>query len=106
MCLIGLNLGPPETIVHDAGRTLTGLVFQSNTGMLHTRTKSVSMNSSNSITIAERYQSPIRSAFTIVCMEAPDLDMEAFLQMDVKAINYLAGLDALVPTLLDFGSFP
>jgi hypothetical protein len=38
--------------------------------------------------------------------ELPDISAEAALQMAVKAVNDIAGLDGLIPTLLVFGAYP
>ena len=44
--------------------------------------------------------------YQIVSKELPDLNKEMALQIAVKAINNIAGLNGLVPTLLIFSAFP
>ena len=44
--------------------------------------------------------------YQIVFKELPNLDKEMALQMAVKVVNNIAGLNRLVPTLLVFSTFP
>lgn len=106
MCWIDVYVGPPDLVVHDAGKNFMANAFQANTDMLHIRTKSVPVESANSMTIVERYHSPIRRAYNIIQKECSSMDREECLQMAVKAINDSVGPDGLVPTLLVFGALP
>lgn len=106
MCWIDVYLGPPDVIAHDAGKNFMANAFQSNSDMLHIRTKSIPVEAANSMSIVERYHTPIRRAYKIICQEAPDLSKECALQMSVKAVNDSVGPDGLVPTLLVFGALP
>jgi predicted ATP-grasp superfamily ATP-dependent carboligase len=54
----------------------------------------------------ERYYVVLCRAYQIISKELPDLDKEMALQMAIKAINNIAGLNGLVPILLVFGAFP
>lgn len=75
--------------------------FQAGADMLHILTKSIPVESANTMTIVERDHCLIRPAFNIIPKEALDTEQEVALQMAaVKAVNYSVGLDGLVPTLL------
>lgn len=65
MCWIDTYLGPPDIIAHDTEKTFIAAAFQASADMLHIKTKSISVESANSMTIVERYQSPIRRPFII-----------------------------------------
>lgn len=54
--------------------------------------------------IAERYYQPIRRAFNIIRVEAPDVDFDLAFEMIVKAINDSVGPNGIVPTLLNYGA--
>jgi hypothetical protein len=69
-------------------------------------TKGVPVKAHNSISMVERYHSPIRRAYQIIVSEIPELDKNMALQMAFKAINDSAGPDGLVPTLLVFRAYP
>jgi len=60
----------------------------------------------NLVGLVKRYHVPLRRAFNIISKEMPDLVRETRLQMAVKAVNDIAGLDGLTLTLLVFGAFP
>lgn len=105
-CWIDVYLGPPDFIAHDAGKNFMAAAFQSNSDMLHIRTKAIPVEAAHSMSIVERYHTPIRRAYKIICKEAPDLNKETALQMAVKAINDSVGPEGLVPTLLVFGALP
>lgn len=48
----------------------------------------------------------LRRVFTIFKAELPIEDEDTLLQLSLKAVNDIAGLDGLVPTLLVFGTYP
>lgn len=106
ICWIDVYLGPPDVIVHDAGKNFMAESFASNADLLHIRTKAVPVESANSMTVVERYHQPIRRAYQTIKSESPDTDDAAALQMAVKAINDSVGPDGLVPTLLVYGALP
>lgn len=80
--------------------------FQANHDMLHIWTKVVPLETAHSMSIVERYHSPLRRAFNIIQKESPDTNFECALQMAVKAINDSFEPDGLVPTLLVSGAPP
>lgn len=63
MCWIDVYLGPPDMIAHDASKNFMPAAFQSNSDMLHIRTKSIPVEAANSISIVEQYHTPIRRAY-------------------------------------------
>lgn len=106
MCWLDVYLGPLDIIVHDAGKNFIASEFQANADMLHIGTKSIPVESANSMKVVDRYHARLRRAFSIIQKEAADMDKTEVLQMAVKAINDSVGLDGLVPTLLVFGALP
>lgn len=105
-CWIDTYLGPPDYIVHDAGRNFASMEFRQNAKAMTITVKEVPVEAHNSIGKVERYHLPIRRAFEIICDEIPDINEAFALQMAVKAINDTAAPDGIVPTLLVFGAYP
>jgi hypothetical protein len=62
----------------------------------------------NNIGKVERYYTPLRQAYKIICTELKEegIDDEVCLQMAIKAINDTAGPNSLVLTLLVFRAYP
>lgn len=60
LCWIDVYLGPPDVIAHDAGKNFMAEGFFANANLLDIRTKSIPIESANSMTIVERYHQPIR----------------------------------------------
>ena len=100
------NIHTLDVKAHDAGKNFMASAFHANADMLHIRTKSIPVEFANSMTIVERYHSPLRRSFNIIHQEAPDLDKHAAFQMAFKAVNDSVGPNGLVPTLLVFGALP
>jgi hypothetical protein len=69
-------------------------------------TKSVPVESHNSIRMVERYHSPLQRAYQIIITKIPEISKEMALQMAFKAINDTASPEGLVPTLLVFRAYP
>ncbi|OWT43021.1 polyprotein [Pochonia chlamydosporia 170] len=106
-CWINTYLGPPEWIVHDAGKNFSSAEFKQYAKGLYIRVQEMPVEAHNSIGKAERYHGPLRRAYQIIDAELGDaLTDDQKLQMAVKAINDTAGPDGLVPTLLVFGAYP
>lgn len=74
--------------------------------MLHISTKSIPVEAAHSMSMVERYHSPLCSSFNSIKEEAPYLYENDALQMAVKAINDSVVPDGLVMTLLVFGAIP
>jgi hypothetical protein len=105
-CWINTYLGPPDLIVHDAGKNFVSKEFKQHARAMGTTCKSVPVEAHNSIGIVERYHGPIRRAYEIISAELPELGKDMALQMAFKAVNDIAGPDGIVPTLLVFGAYP
>jgi hypothetical protein len=62
----------------------------------------------NSVSQVKQYYVPLRRVYKIIQDKLKDkqINKEIMLQMAVKAINNLAGLDGIVLTLLVFGAYP
>ena len=69
-------------------------------------TKTVPVEAHWLIRKVKRYYTVLRCIYQIDFKELPDLDKKMALQMAVKAVNNIAGLNRLIPTLLVFGAFP
>jgi len=106
MCWIDMYLGLPDIITSDAGKNFVSREFKEYATVIGIRTKTVLVESHNSIGMVERYHAPIRRAYQIIVTELPGIDKNAALQMAFKAINDTSGPDGLIPTLLVFGAYP
>jgi hypothetical protein len=60
----------------------------------------------NSIGKVERYYTPLRQAYKIICDELHDTSVKMSLQIVIKAINDSAGPDGIIPIFLVFGAYP
>ena len=69
--------------------------------------KEVPIEAHNSVGKVERYYTPLQRAYKIIWNKLADkqVDKEISLQMAVKAINNLARLNKIIPTLLVFGAY-
>ena len=105
-CWMSTYLGPPDLLVHDAGKSFMSKEFKHYAKEQGVTTKDVPVEAHNSVGIVERYHGPVRRAYKIISEELPDLGEDSALQMAFKAINDSAGPDGLVPTLLVFGAYP
>ena len=107
MCWIDTYQGPPEFIVHDAGKNFTSMEFKQLASSMTIEVKDVPVESHNSVGLVERYHAPLRRAYEIIRDELKSeqhhVDRDMVLQMAVKAFNDSAGG---VPTLLVFGAYP
>ncbi|HEY2455482.1 MAG TPA: hypothetical protein VGI71_23255 [Scandinavium sp.] len=106
LCWIDTYLGPPDYIVHDAGKNFISTEFKRNARSLSIEVKEIPVEAHNSIGKVERYHAPLRRAFETIRDDIPDVSPEIILQMAVKAVNDTAGPNGLVPTLLVFGAYP
>ena len=106
LCWIDVYLGPPDQIVHDAGKNFSSAEFRQQTKAMAIEVKEVPVEAHNSVGKVERYHAPLRRAYEIISSELEDASEELILQMAVKAVNDSAGPDGLVPTLLVFGAYP
>ncbi|RAL58472.1 hypothetical protein DID88_005176 [Monilinia fructigena] len=108
MCWIDTYIGPPDYIVHDAGKNFVAKEFIDSADAMGTATKSVPVEAHWSVGLVERCHYFIRRAYAIIENEMKDagISKEMMLQMSVKAVNDSAGPDGITPTLLVFGHLP
>jgi hypothetical protein len=101
-------LGPPDIIVHNAGKNFVSTEFKQLARLMAIIVKEVPVEAHNSIGLVERYYRPLRRSYEIICEELKDeyIDKDMILQMAVKAANNSAGPNGLVPTLLVFSAYP
>jgi hypothetical protein len=104
LCWIDTYLGPPDVMVHDAGKNFASAEFRSMARTMAVTVKEVPVEAHNSVGLVERYHAPLRRAFKI--FQEDGFDREVALQMAVKAVNDTAGPDRLILTLLVFGVYP
>ncbi|KAJ6050709.1 uncharacterized protein N7446_010818 [Penicillium canescens] len=107
-CWIDTYQGPPDYVVHDAGKNFTSTEFKQLASSMSIKIKEAPVEAHNSVGKVERYHAPLRRAYEILREELKDesIDREMILQMAVKAVNDSAGPDGIVPTLLVFGAYP
>jgi hypothetical protein len=116
LCWIDVYLGPPDHILHDAGKNFVSREFRQFATSMAITTKAVPVEAHWSIGIVERYHAELRRAYQVIAEDLINavngpgnetrISKEIILQMAVKAINDTAGPDGLVPTLLVFGAYP
>ncbi|KAI9034746.1 Ribonuclease H-like domain, partial [Aspergillus affinis] len=81
MCWIDIYLGLPDLITHDAGKNFVSKEFKTYTRTINISTRSIPIETHNSIGMIERYYGPLRRAYQIITAEIPDIDKEIALQM-------------------------
>ena len=78
-CWIDIYLGPPELIAHDAGKNFVSKEFKLYAKNIGVLIKSVLVKAYNSISLVERYYSPLRRIYKIIVKELPNLDKDTAL---------------------------
>ena len=65
------------------------------------------MEAYNSVSLVKRYYTPLWCAYEIIQnkLKGEYINKEIILQMAVKAVNNLVGLNRIVPTLLVFSIY-
>ena len=107
LCWIDTYLGPPDFVVHDAGKNFSSTEFKEHANLMAVEVKEVPVEAHNSVGKVERYHAPLRRAFLVIRDELQnEVTTDVILQMAVKAVNDTAGPDGIVPTLLVFGAYP
>ena len=105
-CWIDVYLRPPQFLVHDPGTNFNSDEFRGNAHSMGIEVKQMPVEAHHSIGKVERYHIPLRRAYDILSIEAPQIGREERLQSAVKAVNDTAGPDGLIPTLLVYGAYP
>jgi hypothetical protein len=73
--------------------------------IININVKKVLVKAYNSIGKVERYYSLLQQAYKILNSELLSANKESILQITVKAVNDLVGLDSIVPILLVFKAY-
>jgi hypothetical protein len=62
----------------------------------------------NNVRLVEQYYALLQRAYSLLTdeLKAKNINKDLILQMAIKAVNNLAGLDGIVPTLLVFRAYP
>ena len=63
MCWIDTYLGPPDLITSDAGKNFVSKEFKKYINTINIHTKAVLVEAHNSISIVERYYSPLQQVY-------------------------------------------
>ncbi|KAI0994429.1 hypothetical protein K3495_g13753 [Podosphaera aphanis] len=86
-CWIDTYQGPPDQIVHDAGKNFASDEFRQLAKSMSIDIKEVPVESHNSIGLVERYHAPLRRAFNIIKEELKDekVGIDLILQMAQKS---------------------
>lgn len=105
-CWIDTYLGPPDYIVHDAGKNFASDDFRQQAKSMAIEIEQVPVEAHNAVGKVERYHTPLRRAYDIISSEITNASPESVLQMAIKAVNDTAGPDGIIPTLLVFGAYP
>ncbi|KAI1006957.1 hypothetical protein K3495_g1266 [Podosphaera aphanis] len=107
LCWIDIYNGPPDLIVHDAGKNFVASEFKQNAQAPSIDVKQVPVEAHNSIGKVEQYHAPLKRAYEVIKAELPaTTPPELVLSMAVKPVNDTVGPNGLVPTLLVFGAYP
>jgi hypothetical protein len=65
-------LGPPDIIVHNAGKNFVSTEFKQLARSMAIIVKEVPVEAHNSIGLVERYYRPLRRSYEIICEELKD----------------------------------
>ncbi|KAI0996311.1 hypothetical protein K3495_g11869 [Podosphaera aphanis] len=107
-CWNNVYIGPPENLIHDAGKNFASAEFRATASGWKTRVVEVPIEAHNSIGKVEQAHKDLRRAYTIFKQQfsGQNVDRHSILKMAVKALNDSAGPDGLVPSLCAFGAYP
>lgn len=105
---IDVYLGPPDFLSYDAGTNLVSTEFRHNAKSMGIQVHEAPVEAHHSLGKLERYYSPLRRVYNIICSElkGQDVTNEVKLQLAFKALNDSKGPHGLVPTLLVYGAYP
>ena len=73
VCWINTYLGPPDLIVHDAGKNFASNEFRQYAINIGSATKAVLVEAHNSVGLVERYHGPLRRIYQIFVTEIPGI---------------------------------
>ncbi|KAI1003043.1 hypothetical protein K3495_g5165 [Podosphaera aphanis] len=107
-CWISTYIGPPENLVHDAGKNFGSAAFRAYAFGTKVQVPEVPIEAHNSVGKCERYHKPLKRASSIFRKQfaGQGIDKQACLKMAIKAPNDTSDPDGIVPTLCVFGTYP
>lgn len=107
-CWNNVYIGPPENLIHDAGKNFASAEFRKTASEWKTHVVEVPIEAHNSIGKVERAHKDLRRVYNIFKRQfsGQNMDRHSLLKLAVKALNDTAGPDGLVPTLCAFGAYP
>ena len=81
--------------------------FKSQIRLIAIKIKGVLVEAYNSVSLVKRYYAPLRCLYEIIQDKLKDkhINNKIVLQIAVKAVNNLTGLNSIVPTLLVFSAY-
>jgi hypothetical protein len=71
-CWIDTYQGPPDYVVHDAGKNFTSTEFKQLASSMSIEVKELPVEAHNSVGLVERYHTPLRRAYKILRKELKD----------------------------------
>ena len=96
---------PPDIIIYDIKKNFINKDFKHLAIIMGITTKTVLVEAYWLIRKVKHYYIVLCYAYQIIFKELPDLDKEIALQIAIKAINNIVGLNGLILTLLVFSAF-
>jgi len=76
MYWINIYLGPPNIIIHNAGKNFISKEFKQYAIILGTVTKGVPIKAYNLVRMVKRYYSPLHRIYYIIIAELPDINKD------------------------------
>ena len=104
---INTYLGPPDMVIYNTKRNFISIKFKQLANSMAIKIKEVLVEAYNSVGLVKRYYTPLQYMYKIIQNELKGeyINKEMILQMAVKAVNNLVGLNGIIPTLLVFSVY-
>ena len=98
---IDTYLSPLDIVIYNTKKNFIFIEFKQLVNLMAIKIKEVLVEAHNSISLVERY------VYKIIQdkLKGEHINKKILLQMAVKAVNDLVGLNKIVPTLLVFGVY-
>ena len=94
-------------VVYNTRKNFISIEFKQLVNLMAIEIKKVLVEAYNSVGLVKRYYTPLRCVYEIIQNELKGeyINKEMILQMAVKAVNNLVGLNRIIPTLLVFSVY-
>ena len=102
---INTYIRPPDIIIYNTKKNFISKDFKHLAIIMGITTKTVPVEAHQSIRKVKHYYTVLYCVYQIVSKKLPDLNKEIALQIAIKAVNNIAGLNRLILTLLVFSTF-